>query len=130
MTERIKIYREIDGLKDLSMLDELQKNLVDRFGTIPESLQSLFKIVRIRWIAEELGFEKLILKNRQLIAHFISNQDSGYFSSHTFAKILNFVQQYPELFRMKESKNKLTLAINPAESIDIIYSLFVQLRNL
>jgi len=127
VTERIKIYREIDALKDETGFDELAGNLIDRFGPVPEAMRSLLKIVKIRWIAEKLGFEKLILKNGQIIAHFISSQDSDYYRSKTFAKILNFVQQKPQLFKMKESTNKLTLTIGPIEGIDRIFDLFNQL---
>ena len=129
ITERFKIYREIDNLKDNAMLEELTSNLIDRFGPVPEALQSLFKIVKIRWIAESLGFEKLILKNGKIIAHFINNQDSDYYSTKTFTKILNFVQQKPQLFRMKEGSNKLTLTIGPVKNTDDILDLFTQLMN-
>ena len=128
VTERIKIYREIDALKDETMLEQLSENLIDRFGPIPHALQSLFRMVKIRWIAEKLGFEKLILKQNKVIAYFVSNQDSGYYRSQTFVKILNFVQQNPQLFRMKEGKEKLTLTIGPIEEIDKLHSLLIQLH--
>ena len=121
--------QEIDALKNRNMLEELKENLIDRFGPIPKSLQSLLKIVTIRWIAEKLGFEKLILKNQQIIAYFINNQDSHYYKSETFVKILNFVQRNPQLFRMKESTNKLTLMAGPIESVDKVNDLFIQLHN-
>lgn len=129
VTERIKIYREIDALNNESMLNELKQNLVDRFGALPASLIDLLKIVEIRWLAETLGFEKLVLKNNQIIAHFISEKNSEYYHSRTFAKILNFVQHNPRLFRMKEGSDKLTLTAGPMEKIDDIRDLLMKLQN-
>ncbi len=129
ITERIKMYREVDALENQYMLEQLKSNLLDRFGPIPEALQSLLRIVEIRWIAEDMGFEKLIMKNQRVLAHFISDQDSEYYRSKTFTKILNFVQRTPKLFRMRESKNKLTLIIGPIEGIEKIHDLFIQLKH-
>ena len=58
----------------------------DRFGPVPEEVKDLFDTVRIRRMAVELGFEKLIFKNGQVKCYFINRPDSKYFES-TFSKI-------------------------------------------
>ena len=67
--------------------------LIDRFGKIPYATEQLFKAIQLRWIAKEIGFEKLVLKQKKLIGYFISNPDSPYFQSTRFTNVLNFVQQ-------------------------------------
>jgi len=67
--------------------------------------------IRLRWQAKQLGFEKIILKNKTLKAYFISNQQSAYFQSPLFASVLKFVQDHPRACKMKEDKGKLSLTL-------------------
>jgi transcription-repair coupling factor (superfamily II helicase) len=129
VTERIKLYRQIDALLTEESLQEFRLNLVDRFGPVPPAAEDLLQVVRLRWLAELLGFEKLILKNNMLVAHFISNQGASYFSSPTFVRILNFVQSNPELFRMREGNDKLTLTIGPVGGLNKVYELLSKIKD-
>ncbi len=117
ITERIRLYRQIDSLENEERLTEFISHLKDRFGPLPPAAEALLQVVRLRWLAELLGFEKLILKNELLIAHFISNQDADYYNSTTFKKILNFVQKKPDIFKLREGKDKLTLTISRVKTI-------------
>ena len=41
ISERISLYRELDGLKSESELLDFKKRLIDRFGTLPEKAEEL-----------------------------------------------------------------------------------------
>ncbi|MBR6177105.1 MAG: transcription-repair coupling factor [Bacteroidales bacterium] len=89
ITERLKIYRQLDNVKDEQSLQQIAKKLTDRFGKIPEPTEQLFNVVRMRWIAIELGMLKIILKNGKMICYFIEDQDSPYYQSEVFGRIIN-----------------------------------------
>jgi transcription-repair coupling factor (superfamily II helicase) len=127
MAERIRLYREIDNIQDIETLDKFKSELSDRFGKIPDSAEAMFEVVKLRWIAIDLGFEKIILRNNKLIIHFVSNQLSPYYQSPVFSNILKFVQRKPQLFRMKEGTNRLTLSIDNIKSISDCHKLFNQM---
>ncbi|MBN1119268.1 MAG: transcription-repair coupling factor [Bacteroidales bacterium] len=127
ISERIRLYREIDSLNKNEELENFQENLKDRFGDIPHPTDELLRVVRLRWLAMDLGFEKIILRNKKLIAHFVSNQESAYYQSPEFVNILTFVQQKPQLFRMKEGNNKLTLTIDNVSSINKAFHILEQM---
>ena len=88
ITERLKIYRQLDNVKDEQGLQQIAKKLTDRFGKIPEPTEQLFNVVRMRWIAIELGMLKIILKNGKMICYFIEDQDSPYYQSEVFGRII------------------------------------------
>jgi len=115
--ERIKMYRELDSLKTEEQLQEFELNLKDRFGTIPEESLALFDVVRLRWLAINLGIERIILKKGSMLNFFISNQESSYYQSSTFGDILNFVQKNPRACSMKEKNGKLRLRFNGITNI-------------
>ncbi len=127
MAERIRLYRELDNIQDTETLEKFKTNLADRFGEIPESTKTMFEVVQLRWLAMDLGFEKIILRNNKLILHFIGNQLSPYYQSPIFSNILGFVQQNPRLFRMKEGANRLTLTIDNIKSISDCFKILNQM---
>ena len=117
VTERVRLYRELDSIETEDKLLEFEKQLTDRFGTLPEPSRELLNIVRMRWIAKSLGFEKIILKNGRMLVMFVSNQQSAYYQTPVFEKVIHFVQNNPRLFQMKETKDKLTMSSEPVNGI-------------
>ncbi len=117
IAERIRLYRQLDSFGNEKELEDYAVMLKDRFGPIPKPTEELIKVVRLRWLAQSLGFERLSIKNNKMTGYFISNQRSEFYSSKTFTKILNFVQHRPQIFSMKESKEKLSLTIENIENI-------------
>ncbi|MGE0090316.1 MAG: transcription-repair coupling factor [Bacteroidales bacterium] len=117
ISERIRLYRELDNLESEEKLDLFENQLTDRFGKIPNQTIELINVVRLRWLAISLGFEKIILKKNTLVLYFISNQESAYYKSPVFSKTLQFVQQNPKSISIKESNNRLSMTINKVETI-------------
>ena len=74
ITERMNLYRDLDQVKEESELLKFESDLSDRFGPLPDPSRELLGVVRLRWLAGKLAFEKLILKNNKLIGYFISDQ--------------------------------------------------------
>ena len=93
------------------------ENLIDRFGEIPKPTQELFNAIKLRWIAKSLGLEKLVLKQKKLIGYFIANQDSPYYQSSKFTKVLNYIQHNPNACKMKERNDKLTLVFENVSNV-------------
>ena len=88
ITERLKIYRKLDNVKDEEGLQQIIQRLTDRFGKIPEPTEQLFNVVRMRWIAIELGMLKIILKGGKMICYLVEDQDSPYYQSDVFSRII------------------------------------------
>ena len=118
ITERLNLYRELDDSNTEEQLLKFETSLRDRFGPVPGQAIELIHTIRLRWLAMEIGFEKLLLKNNRMVGYFIQNQSSAYYQSETFTKVLKFVQQNSKLCKMKETNGKLTLSFENIRSID------------
>jgi transcription-repair coupling factor (superfamily II helicase) len=116
-TERLHLYKVLDDIDSEERLRDFEKELVDRFGPVPPETAELLNVVRLRWKAMQLGFEKIILKKGQMILHFISNPESGYFESGLFRSVLEFIQQQGRTFRMKETNGKLRMSTDSIPSV-------------
>ncbi len=130
ISERIRLYRELDNIELEERLIEFENQLKDRFGKVPPQTIELMNVVRLRWMAINLGFEKIILKNKKLVAYFINNQESLYYQSPVFSSILNFVQQNPKGVKMKENKDKLTLSFDNIETIQNALDKFQKITHI
>lgn len=117
ISERLSLYKELDSIQTEEELMKFQDKLIDRFGQIPSQSSELINTVRLRWQARKIGFEKLILKNEKMTAHFVTNQESEYYQSEAFTAILNFVKNNYHRCRMKESKDKLRLTIDRVKNV-------------
>jgi transcription-repair coupling factor (superfamily II helicase) len=127
-SERIKIYKDLDEIKTPQELQKFRANLEDRFGAIPEETEKLFDIVNLRWIAIELGFHKIVIKNKMVIGYFPLNQQSAYYSSKTFASIIGYIQNNPGNLVLKENNNKLTLRISNINSIERLINVLYKIK--
>lgn len=122
VSERINLYRTIDGLQTEEQLSEFEDSLVDRFGPIPQPTLELLKVVKLRWLAIELGMEKLFLKNNRLTAYFIADNESLFYQSQKFQNILKGVQRFGHNCSLKEKNNKLTLTFENVNSVNKAYN--------
>ncbi|WP_114748791.1 transcription-repair coupling factor [Pleomorphovibrio marinus] len=118
ISERLSLYSRLDNIKTEEELGQFGKEITDRFGPIPASVKELFNTVRLRWIAEVLGFEKLTLKNSQMKCYFVPSENERYYKSAVFGKIMQFIQQRSRQCKIKEHKKRLILTIAGVSSIE------------
>ncbi|WP_046743130.1 transcription-repair coupling factor [Kordia zhangzhouensis] len=106
VSERLVLYNKLSELKTEEELQIYESELIDRFGPLPEPALALLDSVRIKWIATKIGLEKILMKKGKLIGYFIADQQSEFYQSSMFTKVLQFVQQNPSLCKMKEKQTR------------------------
>ncbi|MGV6845836.1 MAG: transcription-repair coupling factor [Lutibacter sp.] len=111
ISERLNLYHALANLKDEEGLKQFETELIDRFGVLPNQVIDLLNSVRLKWAAKKLGLERIILKKSKLIGYFIANQNSDFYQSETFSKILKFVQTYSKEVVLKEKETKKGLRL-------------------
>jgi len=116
-TERLQLYSTLDNIADEEGLVKFSTSLIDRFGPFPEPVKQLINSVRLRWMGELLGFEKMSLKNGKMRIYFVTGNDD-YFKSAVFGRILSFVQQHAKSCRMKDTSGKLILTLENINSVE------------
>lgn len=57
--QRLVLYKRIANAKDLQMLEELQIEMIDCFGLLPQATQNLFKITALKIKAQPIGVRKI-----------------------------------------------------------------------
>lgn len=126
--ERLQLYSTLDNINDDEGLLQFETSLKDRFGELPPSVFQLIDTVRLRWIGEQLGFEKISLKNGKLRATFVADNDN-YFKSDVFGGILSFVQTHSKQCRLKEHAGQPTLYIENIPSVESALKILTPLKD-
>ena len=104
ISERLNLYNELSLVKTDEELKAYEIKLVDRFGPLPKPAISLLSSIKIKWIASQIGIEKLVMKQGKMIGYFVSDQQSDYYTSTQFHHVLQFVQTQSQLCKMKEKQ--------------------------
>ncbi|MFN2261443.1 MAG: TRCF domain-containing protein, partial [Psychroflexus sp.] len=104
--ERLNLYTKLNEVKDEKELLTFEKELLDRFGELPQEAEDLLNSVRLKWIAASIGLEKIVLKKAKMIGYFLSNQQSDFYQSKRFREVLQYVQMHPRNCQMKEKETR------------------------
>jgi transcription-repair coupling factor (superfamily II helicase) len=116
-TERMLLYRELNEVKDEDGLKKFEEGLHDRFGEIPPPVYELFTAMRLKWMATKLGMEQIILKNKIMRCYFVANQESSFYKSAVFGKIMQYVQHHHHGIYLRETEKFLVLTFEGIKSM-------------
>ncbi|WP_394344900.1 transcription-repair coupling factor [Flavobacterium profundi] len=111
ITERLNLYNELNLIKDEANLVLFEQKLIDRFGPLPKPAVALLNSVRLKWKATAMGIEKVVIKQGKMIGYFIGDQQSNFYQSNRFMKVLQYVQQNGNICKMKEKQTKSGLRL-------------------
>ena len=127
ITERLSLYTRLDNCETEEELENFHKELTDRFGPVPPQVEALFDTVRIRKLAVDLGFEKILLKDDTLKCYFVNRPDSPYFESDTFQGILNFIQARTNKARLKQVGKLFLLIVDDIKTMKDLHSFLTRM---
>ncbi|EJX04672.1 transcription-repair coupling factor [gut metagenome] len=116
-SERISLYRELDNMEDEHGIEAFRERLEDRFGKIPQEGDELIRVVGLRHLGKQLGFEKIVLKKGAMSLFLVSDPDSPYYQSATFGKIIRFIQEHPRICDLREKNEKRSLVIKGVPTV-------------
>ncbi|WP_304633129.1 TRCF domain-containing protein, partial [uncultured Muribaculum sp.] len=117
-SERISLYKELDGIERELDLQQFKLHLEDRFGKIPKETAELLRIPRLRYLARRLGIEKVVLKQGSMYIYFVDDNNKAYYQSPMFGRLLNFLQANPRRCRIREKNGRRSFAIADVPTVE------------
>ena len=126
-SERMLLYRELDGLQTDEQLEAYRQRLVDRFGPVPHVGEELMRVVPLRRLGKNLGCEKILLKQGRMTLYFVSQPDSPYYQSDVFDSILTFVAQDPRRCQFREHNGKRSMVIADIPTVENAVALLTKI---
>lgn len=104
--ERLLLYQKLAEIDNEKNLEKFEAELIDRFGTLPEEAKNLLKSVSLKWLAAEIGFEKIVMKNGVFLGYFPGNPQDKFYQTNKFRHIISYLTQNPGEAQLKEKSGK------------------------
>jgi transcription-repair coupling factor (superfamily II helicase) len=130
-TERFEFYKRLYNVRSEVELNNIISELRDRYGRLPNEAENLLFAVRLRVVALETGFVRLIFKNSLLIAELPQKSNELYYE-HLFMPLTEFISSISAArFIQKKEKVYLETPIASREDcLDFLKRLSSSLREL
>ena len=117
-SEKIRLYKELDGIKSEDLLKRFTANLADRFGApVPTPVLELIDVVRLRMMGSRMGVERIVLKNGVMLAYFIADRKHPFFQSAQFDAILQQMAARKAGIQLLEAGGKLYFKVPDIGSV-------------
>ncbi|MBR6142556.1 MAG: transcription-repair coupling factor [Bacteroidaceae bacterium] len=123
-SERMLLYRELDGMERDEDVERFRQRLIDRFGPPPQEAEDLLKVVTLRRLGKHFGCERIVLKNGHARLFFGPADDSPFYDGRIFGHVLDFATANAYRCHFKEDAKGKSLLIDDvgtiAEAVDIL----------
>ncbi|WP_133477478.1 transcription-repair coupling factor [Cognatilysobacter segetis] len=106
---RLTLYKRISSAKNVDELRELQVEMIDRFGLLPDPAKNLFAVAELKLDATTLGIRKLELAEKSGRVQFVEKPNVDPMA------IIRLIQGQPKLYRM-DGPDRLKLTLDLPEA--------------
>lgn len=89
-SERMLLYRELDGLETDAQINQFRQRMLDRFGPLPSQGEELISVVKLRRMGKHFGAERIVLKNQRMRLFLIDQLESPFYQSDVFGRMISF----------------------------------------
>ncbi|PUA30018.1 MAG: transcription-repair coupling factor [Cellvibrio sp. 79] len=107
---RLVMYKRLANAQHEDALRDLQVEMIDRFGLLPEPIKNLFRVTQIKINAEAIGITKLEANNRGGKVEFASD------TRVDPLQIVKLVQSQPRIYKLEGANQlKFTMEMESTE---------------
>jgi transcription-repair coupling factor (superfamily II helicase) len=117
--ERVAVYHRLVNFREISALDDMQLELKDRFGELPEEVILFLKAVALKVLAGYLLAKRLILSGKRLKIIFDEKaQDNENFFNEFIPRLMNLKETKVNFLNEKDLG--VQMAVNGETTVDRI----------
>ncbi len=129
-SERMLLYRELDGLTSDNAVEAFRKRLEDRFGPIPQEGEELIKVVKLRRLGKHFGAERIILKNGRMRLYFVRDEKSPFFQSPAFGQCITYCTLHVATCQLMQVEDRRSMLIHDVHSVAEACSLLDEMASI
>ena len=98
---RLLFYKRLSSIKNNKGFDDLQIEMIDRFGLLPEPAKHLIRVTQVKLEAEALGIAKVDANAKRIMVEFSANPKTDPLS------LVKMVQNQPHLYQLRGANQLL-----------------------
>ncbi len=125
--QKIEVYQNIALCNNEEDIQNVIDEIIDRFGNMPEELENLIDIARIKYLAKEQNISKIISKKTAVVFTFEQNKQE----TDTNLNVSELIKKYGNKIKFSPGiKTMITLEIGTTNERQILNDVTEFLRNL
>ena len=128
-SERMLLYRELDGMERDEDVDRFRQRMIDRFGPLPQEAEDLLRVVTLRRLGKHFGCERIVLKAGHARLFFGPDADNPFYEGRIFGQIVEFATANAYRCHFKQDKGKMSLLIDDVNTISEAVELLKRVKN-
>ncbi len=115
-TERFEIYRKLYNAVTDQEIDEVEQEILDRFGLLPPLAENLVTIVRIRLTAARIGLMRVTWEPPELRVVLPPPDDDAFYEQR-FQPVVDWVLANSSRVRLQQDARQVWLTIAPVHTV-------------
>ena len=92
--------------------------VIDRFGKVPHCGEELMWVVSLRRLGKLLGCEKMVMKQGRLTLFFVTQNDSPFYQSEAFDRLLTFAGKNVRRCQLREVNGKRSMVVAEVPTVE------------
>ncbi len=109
--DRLNFYTALYSIKNISEIEELKEEMVDRFGPLPILVQRLTAIASLKFFASYALFERIIIQRKNIFLILPRGQKEDYYK-YKFVELMRFIMdEYKDTIKFQQQKDVMKLVI-------------------
>jgi transcription-repair coupling factor (superfamily II helicase) len=109
--DRLNFYTALYSIKELSEINDLRDEMIDRFGPIPITTKRLIAAAELRYYASRALFERIIIQRNNIFIILPRGHKEDYYK-YFFVEMMRFiVDRYADRIKFNQQKEVLKLVI-------------------
>ncbi len=129
-SERMLLYRELDGLETDEQIEQFRQRMIDRFGAIPPEGEELIRVVALRRLGKYFGAERIVLKQGRMRMMFVSNENSPFYQSNAFGQVIAFATTNIHRCLLEEKSGRRSLLVRDISTVEQAVAILRQMTNV
>lgn len=129
-TDRLNFYTALFSISSIEELDDLMAEMKDRFGALPILLLRLINAAKIKFLASQALFERIIIQRKNIFLILPKGRNEDYYQ-YRFIQLMRFVMtDYKNKITFNQRKENMRLIIqNNFESPEKIFGFLFEFCN-
>ena len=124
ISERIRLYKELNSMESDGQLLDFERRMTDRFGKLPAPAIELLNLVKLRRLACRMAVEKIVIRNKVMVLYFVADKGSLFYKSNTFMQLIQSVNTDKRRFRVKQTESRLIISVQNIANIQEAINIF------
>lgn len=96
--QRVELYKKIAAVEDIESIDNLEDEILDRFGELPVVVRNLIGVAKVKLMAKRAGVASMAPEKQELVARMLTGM------SLDTEKVLPLLQKYKGVFRYQPGR--------------------------